>query len=59
MPQHSLPIFEPERLATLEHYALFDTPAEREFDRITALAAKLFGTPVAFVSLVDAHRVWR
>ena len=58
MPLQPVPPSEPERLAALERYALLDTPAEQAFDRITALAAKLFGTPIAWISLVDANRVW-
>jgi diguanylate cyclase (GGDEF)-like protein/PAS domain S-box-containing protein len=37
---------------------LLDTVPEPEFDRITALAAKLFDVPIALVSLVDADRQW-
>ncbi len=49
---------EHERLATLDHYALLDTPLEADLDRITAMAARLFAVPMAFVSLVDHDRVW-
>jgi diguanylate cyclase (GGDEF)-like protein len=47
-----------ERLNALRRYAILDTPPEGVFDRITALAADLLGTPVAVVSLVDTERVW-
>ncbi|HMJ12916.1 MAG TPA: diguanylate cyclase [Polyangiaceae bacterium] len=49
---------ETERLAALRRYAVLDTPPERAFDRITALAARLFDVPIALVSLVDADRQW-
>ena len=33
-------------------------PAAQAFDRVAALAAKLFGVPMATVSIVDTDRVW-
>jgi len=49
---------ERERLAALERYEMLDTPAEAEFDDLTALAAQICGTPIALISLVDARRQW-
>lgn len=49
---------ESERLATLRRYAVLDTAPEQAFDRITALASRLLGTPIALVSLVDESRQW-
>ena len=49
---------ETERLKALGRYAVLDTPPEASFDRITALAARLFSVPIALVSLIDAHRQW-
>jgi PAS domain S-box-containing protein len=49
---------EQDRLKELRRYAIVDTPPEPRFDRITRLAARLFGVPVALVSLVDEHRQW-
>jgi PAS domain S-box-containing protein len=46
------------RLATLDAYAVLDTPPEREFDELAALAAQICGTPIGLVSLVDEHRQW-
>ena len=46
---------ETTRLQTLTAYGLLDTPPEPEFERITALAAKLFATPMALVALVDTR----
>ncbi|MDP9387906.1 MAG: response regulator [Actinomycetota bacterium] len=52
------PSNEAERLAELRRYEVLDTSPEPAFDRITKLAATLFGAPWAFVSLVDEHRQW-
>lgn len=49
---------EPGRLAAVARYEILDTPPDGAFDRITALAAKLFGTPIAIVSIVDEDRIW-
>ena len=47
---------DPARLAALEATALLDTPAEAAFDRLTRLASRLLGAPVALVSLVAEDR---
>ena len=49
-------VADPERVAALHATALLDTPAEEAFDRLTRLAARLLGAPVALVTLVDADR---
>src|SRR5437762_1542750 len=46
------------RLAALARYGILDTPAEPEFDRITALAARLFRVPTVAIVLVDGERTW-
>jgi len=46
------------RLAAVERYEILDTPADGTFDRITALAARLFDVPIAIVSVVDHDRIW-
>jgi len=46
------------RIAALARYGVLDTPAEPEFDRITALAARLFRVPTVAIVLVDAERTW-
>jgi two-component system cell cycle sensor histidine kinase/response regulator CckA len=57
MIQHVLaPPDSPARLAALYRTALLDTPAEEAFDRLTRLAARLLGAPVAFVALMDQDR---
>ena len=53
-----LPSNEAERLQTLCDYQILDTPPEAAFERITSLAARLFGVPIVLVSLVDANRQW-
>ncbi|MGG7604748.1 ATP-binding protein [Massilia sp. BKSP1R2A-1] len=49
---------EARRLRVLLDLNILDTAAEERFDRITRMAARLFGVPMAFVSLVDADRLW-
>src|SRR3954467_8833242 len=44
------------RLMALGRTRLLDSPPEERFDRLTALAAQMLGTPVALVTLVDATR---
>jgi PAS domain S-box-containing protein len=53
-----LPPDEPERLRALHDLHVLDTPDEERFDRITRLAARMLGVPIAIVSLVDEHRQW-
>jgi len=47
------PTTEQSRLEALARYAVINTLPETAFDRIAALAARLFRTPIALVSLVD------
>jgi GAF domain-containing protein len=49
---------ERRRLETLREYRILDTAPEPAFDRVTKLAADLFDTPIALVSLVDDCRQW-
>lgn len=58
MTNAPLPSNEAERLEALRRYNILDTPPEESFDRITALAARLFDVPIALVSLVDEFRAW-
>lgn len=58
MTSASPPLDEADRLEALHGLALLDTPPEERFDRITRLATRLFGVPVALVSLVDEDRQW-
>lgn len=54
----TLPFDEPARIAAVHDYAILDTPPDGTFDKITALAAKLFDVPIAIVSIVDIDRIW-
>jgi GAF domain-containing protein len=49
---------EEERIKKLYSYEILDTPADGTFDKITALAAKVFSVPIAIISLVDVDRIW-
>jgi signal transduction histidine kinase len=53
-----LPPDEAQRLAELRRYRILDTPSDASFDALTRLAARLCGTPDAYVSLVDRERQW-
>src|SRR5215211_917321 len=44
------------RLAALHEAGLLGAPAEERFDRLTRLARRLLGVPVALVSIMDADR---
>src|SRR3954453_20541496 len=47
---------DPDRLAALRATALLDSEPEEGFDRLTRLATRVLGVPVALVSLVDEDR---
>lgn len=47
-----------ERLKAVKRYDILDTPADGNFDRITALASKMFNMPIAIISIVDEDRIW-
>lgn len=53
-----LPSDEAKRMAAVRRYDILDTPPDGAFDRITALAARRFGVPIAIVSIVDEDRIW-
>jgi EAL domain-containing protein (putative c-di-GMP-specific phosphodiesterase class I)/GGDEF domain-containing protein len=56
---HPSPVqLEAARLDALRKLDLLDTPPNEAFDRITRMAAQLFGLPVAAVSLTDVDRQW-
>lgn len=46
------------RMQAVHRYRILDTPRDGAFDRITALAARLFSVPVSIVSVVDHDRIW-
>ena len=49
---------EEERIARLLGYDILDTERDELFDRITAMAAEITGSPISLVSLVDRNRQW-
>lgn len=53
-----IPGDERERLAALRSYEVLDTDPEEAFDDLARVAARICGTPIALVSLVDEHRQW-
>tara|TARA_R110000822_G_scaffold59736_36_gene149281 strand:+ start:16172 stop:17131 length:960 start_codon:yes stop_codon:yes gene_type:complete len=58
MKKPNLPENEEARLRSLRSLNILDTPAEERFDRLTRLARRMFGVPIALVSLVDENRQW-
>ena len=53
-----LPGNEESRMEAVRRYGILDSAPEGAFDRITALAARLFDVPIAAVSIVDTDRIW-
>lgn len=49
---------ETDRLAALRRYGILDTPRERDFDEVVALAARLCDAPIAVINLIDDGRQW-
>ncbi len=47
-----------ERRAALQRMDVLDTPEERAYDDITRMAADIFGTPMALISLLPGDRQW-
>lgn len=47
---------EKNRLAALRKYSVLDTPPERTYDDIVALAKLACAVPIALISLVDEKR---
>ncbi|MGF3023393.1 sensor domain-containing phosphodiesterase [Methylobacterium aquaticum] len=55
---HPRPDREAERLSALHALGLLDTAPEAHFDAVCRLARTLFRVPYAWISLVDAERLW-
>ena len=53
-----IPINDQARLAELRRFEILDTLPEEAFDRLTALTALTFSTPIALVTFVDRSRHW-
>ncbi|MFN2595081.1 MAG: GAF domain-containing protein, partial [Actinomycetota bacterium] len=49
---------EDARLAAVQRYKTLDTPRDGTLDRITSIAAAVFGVPISAVSIVDHDRIW-
>lgn len=58
MPTAPLPPNEAARLADLRSFGILDTPYDPRFDRLVQLAARVFGTEGAVITLLDADRLW-
>ena len=59
--RHAGPMDAPNEAGRMEavlRYDLLDTPPDGTFDRITAVAARVFEVPFAIVSVVDTDRIW-
>ncbi len=55
---YPVPPNEIERLSALREIQLLDTAPEAHFDAVVNLSRRLFGVPIALVSLLDADRQW-
>ena len=53
-----LAAFERDRLRVLREYEILDTQPEEVFDCITRLTRDFFGTPYAYLALLDHDRQW-
>ncbi len=53
-----IPVCETNRLAALHRLRVLDTDREPVFERLTALASRLFSMPIVLISLVDKDRQW-
>jgi two-component system, sensor histidine kinase len=58
LPVAPHPSDEAARLADLRSFAILDTPYDPRFDRLVQLAARVFGTGGAVVTLLDENRLW-
>lgn len=53
----NMPANETGRLLALKQYEILLYPGDETFDRITALAARLFNVPISVIGIVDADRI--
>lgn len=58
MQKPAIPPDEKTRIDTLRALNILDSSPQERFDRIARLAKRMFGVPVALVSLIDADRQW-
>jgi hypothetical protein len=52
------PLTEQARMLAVQRYRLPEAPVDGAFDRVTAIAARVFSVPVALVTIVDHDRIW-
>ncbi len=60
-PHATLPPDDPhelDRLDAVRRYDILDTPRDGAFDRVTRLAARICGTPISTLTIVDTDRIW-
>jgi GAF domain-containing protein len=57
-PARVLTHTDPERLSAVRRYHILDAPADGSFDNVARVAAGVFDTPIATVTIVDVDRVW-
>ncbi|MEB3199017.1 MAG: sensor domain-containing diguanylate cyclase [Synechococcaceae cyanobacterium] len=57
-PDYPIPVDEEQRLRDLERYGIIGLASDQHFERIVNLAASIFHTPIAVISLVEANRQW-
>ncbi|TFC03139.1 GAF domain-containing protein [Cryobacterium adonitolivorans] len=55
---HPEPSTEESRLRAVARYRLPEAPVDGAFDRVTAIAARVFSVPIALVTIVDHDRIW-
>lgn len=55
---YPVPSDEAERIKKLYEYNILDTAPEVAFDDLTLLAAYIYQTPIALISLIDENRQW-
>jgi GAF domain-containing protein len=53
-----IPKNETDRINAINRYEILDTPPDGSFERLSALAAKIFNVPIAIISIVDHDRIW-
>ena len=58
MIEPAIPVDEAARLSALRSLNILDTVPEERFDRLTRMARRMFGVPIALISLVDENRQW-
>ena len=45
-------------MQAVKRYDVLDTPPDGAFDRVTSIAARRIGVPIAIISIVDHDRIW-